>query len=317
MESKYNEDLQVSKKDRLRNFKNKVKRLKTMGKFNLMTSEKMNSITVCGDNTCTFLDFHRGKPILFYLIQKANKKHIKRYVSLFCFSFGFVRGYIPTCLFLGEIDLLPGNDWFEQIAFFVMNTSLIVFYSYLMRFIIQAYIDFSRKIFLMNQLEILISTERPKSKKYLPTFNLLDITTAYSWSKMRRIVKDYGRRMTVRHELLLPVIFMYMIFVYGFIWCSNLKVVNLNKELMESIIPFLYIDFTVLTILTLSLLYFAARVNWFYNFHIYKIEKIKKLIKEMYIFREHYFGIDRGEEYSMIKMQDDLIFEEDLSDPVI
>jgi succinate dehydrogenase hydrophobic anchor subunit len=154
----------------------------------------------------------------------------------------------------------------------------------------------------------MISTDRPRSKKYLPTLNLLDITTAYSWSKMRRIVKDYGKRMTVRHEILLPVIFLYMILVYLFIYLTQFNIIPINEELRKTLNPFLYIDFVVLTLLTLVLLYFAARVNWFYSFHVFKIEKIKKMIKEMYTFREHYFGIDRGLEYSIIKMQDELVF---------
>lgn len=169
----------------------------------------------------------------------------------------------------------------------------------------------------MKQLGVLISTERPTGVKHLPTLNLLDITTAHSWSKMRRIVKDYGKRMTIRHELLLPVIFLYMIVVYLFIWLAHFKIIPINKELLDNLNPFIYIDFVLLTSMTLVLVYHTARVNWFYDSHIFKIEKIKKMIKEMYIFREHYFGIDRGNAFSLIRLQDELVFQNDLTDPVI
>jgi hypothetical protein len=134
-ESKFNSDLCGSKASKLKNFQQKIKTLKTTGKFNLI-SEKVNSITVCGENTCTFLDFYRGKPVLYYLIKKANKDGAWTYLRLFCFVFGFVRGYIPSCLFLGEIEFFPGDTTFEKIVFFIMNTSLIMFYSYMMRFIV-------------------------------------------------------------------------------------------------------------------------------------------------------------------------------------
>ena len=81
--------------------------------------------------------------------------------------------------------------------------------------------------------------------------------------------------------------------------------------------PFLYVDFVVLTALTLGLSYHIARVNWFYMFHIQRIEKIRRMLVEMQTFREHYFGIQRSNDYSLIKLQEELVFKDKLTDPVI
>lgn len=113
----------------------------------------------------------------------------------------------------------------------------------------------------------LISTDRKHYRKLLPTLNLLDITTLFAWSKMRKVVKDYGKRMNKRQELLLPLIFLYMIIVIAFIWLTHFKIVKIEEKLLNEIAPFCYIDFVLLTILTLRLVYSAARVNWYYDFH--------------------------------------------------
>lgn len=163
----------------------------------------------------------------------------------------------------------------------------------------------------------LISTERKHYTKLLPTINLLDITTVFAWSKMRKVVKDYGRRMNKRQELLLPLIFIYMIIVIAFIWLTHFKIIKIDKKLLDEIAPFCYIDFVLLTILTLRLVYSAARVNWYYDFHFVQIEKIKKLIQEIYNFREHFFGIERSNKFSLIKKEGETVFRNEMSDPVV
>jgi hypothetical protein len=157
----------------------------TAGKFSL-EENVLNTISVAGDNKKVFLDFFRGKCILFYMILKSNESRLTVYARRFSWVFGFVRGYIPSCFFLGKIQFFPGDEYYQKIVYLIMNYSLIIFFSYLMRFIIQSFIDFNRKIYLMNSLENLICTERiDDDPKILPTLNLMDITTVHSWNKMR------------------------------------------------------------------------------------------------------------------------------------
>jgi hypothetical protein len=263
------------------------------------------------------LNFFRGKSLLHFLITKSKESKLRSYTNMFCWAFGIVRGYLPSVIFLGKLQIFPGDTYFQKFVFLMMNYSLVLFFRYQMRFILQSFIDYNRKIFLMKQLESLISTERTVFTKYLPNMNILDITTAQSWFKMRTIVKDYGYRMTVRHELLLPAIFIYMLVVYAYIWLTHFKIIKIKQTVNESLMPYLYTDFVVLTVLTLSQIYSIARVNWFYTFHIRRINRIKQLINDFRVFREHYFGDLSEDRFSMMKTQEDFIFSKELSDPVV
>lgn len=220
-----------------------------------------DSITIKTDHSETTLHFYRAKSVLFYLIQRANHNNLKKYVKLISFIVGIARGYIPVLIYLEDGKFFPGSTIGNKIIFFVSSFNLFIFYNYITKFILQSVLDFRRKIILMECLEGMITPEKTRFHKFVPTLNLLDVTSAYTWLKMRRIVKNYGKSMTDRHELLIPAIFVYMVFIYMFNWMKNLKLFKFDTAFINELTPFLNIDYVAFTILILFLLLTIARVN--------------------------------------------------------
>jgi hypothetical protein len=317
-EAKFNADLQErNKKTNQGQFNQDLKAYvyDEGNKFSLISSGN-NSITISTDQSEITMDFFRAKSVLFYLIQRSNQNNLRKYVNLIAFICGIVRGYLPTVIYLEGWSFFPGMHFTEKIMMFIMNFTLFTFYMYVTRFILQSVLDFKRKIFLMESLEGMVSPERTSSAKFVPTLNLLDVTSAYTWLKMRRVVKDYGKRMTVRHELLIPAIFIYMVFIYMFNWVKNLELVSFDHAFIKNLSPFLNIDYVMFSVLILYLLLTIARVNRYYKYHILAIQKVCALIHELSVFQEHYFGIDNGSTFSMIRMQKEMIFDQQPTDPV-
>ena len=129
-------------------------------------------------------------------------------------------------------------------------------------------IDFRRKVFILKALRGMARPEKTDSKKYVPTMDVFDSINAHSWYRMRRIARDYGFNMTKRHMLLIPALFIYMIFIYALNWIKNLGVIPAGKRFMEDVAPILNIDYTIFSFLVLFLLLIVSRFNIFYEDHI-------------------------------------------------
>ena len=122
------------------------------------------------------------------------------------------------------------------------------------------------------------------SAKHVPTLNIFDPTSIASWFKIRKISRHYGRNMTNRHELLIPSLFLYMIFVYMCNWLVGLDLVKLENSLIKDLSPFLKIDYAVFSCLILFLFVIYSRLNQFYEDHINSLMHLKSNLDEMQTF---------------------------------
>jgi hypothetical protein len=90
--------------------------------------------------------------------------------------------------------------------------------------------------------------------------------------------------MTNRHELLIPSLFLYMIFVYMCNWLVGLDLVKLENSLIKDLSPFLKIDYAVFSCLILFLFLIYSRLNQFYEDHINSLMHLKSNLDEMQTF---------------------------------
>lgn len=176
-------------------------------------------------------------------------------------TIGVLRGYMPALGYLEKWSIFPGDGILEKLILFVLNATLIHLYMYVTRFILQVILDYRRKIYIMKCLKSLISPHKVYKKKLLPTLNFLDKTSANSWYMMRRTLQNYGYNMEMRHKLLIPALFCYMIFIYALNWIKNLGLIKMEKNFVERMAPFLNIDYTIFSWLILVLLFELAGLN--------------------------------------------------------
>jgi hypothetical protein len=279
---------------------------------------KVNSLKICGEDSVTFLEFYRAQTVLFYLIKLAYRKQ-KSFRNLALYStwaMGVFRGYLPSVFFGDKITLLPGDSIFEKSALFLVNFSLILGFSYTARFFFQSAIDFGRKITLMDNLSNLISSDRTTKTKYLPNLNVLDPNSLITWRKARTVIRVYGQKMTLRQEIFMPVMMFWMIGMILFIYLNHFGAFSVSKTVQDTLLPLMYIDFVVFTVMILTLLYTVARVNRFFRLHIKKLEKLKLLIKEMNTYKAHYFGVEE-DKVPILAIQKEVIYEDKLKNRVI
>lgn len=234
--------------------------------------------------------YFRVKPVLFYLIKKSNKNNLNKYTKYISIFVGIMRGYMPTTAYLEKWSFFPGETIREKVVLLILNFTLINFYYYITRFILQCIVDFKRKIFLMKALNSMVSNHKVHANKRLPTINILDPTSAMSWIKMRKIVRNYGYNMTVRHSLFINALFMYMVMVYITNWIVGLNLVHLEKSYLRNLSPFLKMDYSIFSILILILLFTIARLNGYYDEHLHSLQHSRDILFEIITFQRHYVG---------------------------
>lgn len=262
-EAQYNSNLQTSRETDLDELNERLSKFEydKNGMFKLKCpSRNVFQYKKEGGGTNT-VQYFRAKTVLFYLIKKSNQNNLSKYAKFISIAIGVLRGYVPQFAYLEHWNLFPGKNLMEKVILLFLNVALIHLYMYITRFILQLVIDYRRKTFIMHCLKSLISPHKVYKKKIFPTLNILDMTTANSWYLMRKTIQNYGYTMDMRHKLLIPALFFYMIFIYALNWIKNLGLVKLEKTIVTRMAPFLNIDYTIFSWLILALLFELAALN--------------------------------------------------------
>jgi hypothetical protein len=234
----------------------------------------------------------------------------------FSLTIGIFRGYFPTIIFLEKIHFFPGEDDWERFVLFMCNIAQIYLYYYVCRFIVQAMIDFNRKGNIMEDLDHMVCPLKIYPDKIIPTLDYLMPCNAYSWFKMRKIVKNYGLNMTSRHELLVPALLLYLVLVFLFNWVVELQFIDLGNSIVPLLVPFLRIDYILFAILILLLMLVISNINSFYEVHITSLQHIRDFLDQISFFKPHY--LKKGKiEVDLHKVEKNIIYDKEPTDPVI
>lgn len=270
------------------------------------------------------LDFYPLEDIMFYLINECNKRIETKGWIYFSIFLGLFRGFIPPNLvfdftqsFPVSLVLFPANGFMENMTYFMLCLNTAMFYFLTATFSKQAVVDLQRKNALLQQLTQMIKAEKTLSiPKVLPTISLLDVASVYSWLKMRKVAKSYGNKFFKRHELYLAVIFLLMIFLLVVFVLAHFDfILILSKETKLQFKSVIISDFLIASLFSVSIMFFSARLNGYYDTHIYEFIKVKETVQEIYRFREHFFDLE-PENYSIIHLQKSQVFKEKIENPV-
>ena len=156
--------------------------------------------------TRKILRFFTGKAILVFILKKTNFKIKMGQKINICRLYAITKIILSLAglnlykLFTSPFSVPPIC---ELILSFAHCYTIYLSSYHASRFLLQYKIDIQRKTFALKQLSQIITIDRiNKRVKYLPTINILDVTSLYSWLKMRRIIKDYGNRIFLRNEII-------------------------------------------------------------------------------------------------------------------
>ena len=78
-----------------------------------------------------------------------------------------------------------------------------------------------------------------------------------------------------RHELLLAALLFYMIFVYLANWMVELGLVKFEDSFINSLVPFLRIDYMVFSSMVLVILIIISNINSYFESHIKSLQHIR------------------------------------------
>lgn len=194
-----------------------------------------------------------------------------------------------------------GTQWFEILAIYLnaFVSSFLFFVQFMFYF--QAIVDMNRKYFLMSQLGYLISPKKVKSypfDKYLPTMSIMDPASLFTWSNMRRVALDFGRKYFYRHEIFLPVTLILaltmIILVFFLLYALKAELLDPNPEITKLQYSLL-IDSALLFFTSFHFMYRAGALNEEFNEHLRILEKNKASFVTLMQFRHYYFKEQLGE----------------------
>lgn len=163
----------------------------------------------------------------------------------------------------------------------------------------------------------MLESYRVYNDKFLPTLNILDPNTANSWSKMRKIVMNYGHNFKQRHLKLMMCLILYMVLIYVLTWLNNIGVIRLNRTATVELRPFLDIDYFLFTILVIVIIFYIQRINKFAENHVNTLIKIKDLLSELQSNSKHYFGIGTKSKLSFVSLQEKEVQDKAISNPTL
>lgn len=166
------------------------------------------------------LKYFKIKHVMVHLIQEVNRRTSPFRLVPIAMLIGFFRGFIPPNLhidisteeFSMKLVFFPGHTFAQNVIYFMISFNTFMFYAMSGVFCNQAIMDLTRRNKIMQQLTQMVRAEKDIGiHKVLPTLNLVDSTSVYSWLKLRKIVNSYGTRFFRRHEMYLAVLLVMMI----------------------------------------------------------------------------------------------------------
>ncbi|CAD8126646.1 unnamed protein product [Paramecium sonneborni] len=167
-----------------------------------------------------------------------------------------------------------------QIAMYVAITILnTVGYFIVISIILITFRDLQRKVFSLNQLSHLISTQQVEEydeTKIFPTLNFLCVQSLFAWQNLRKVILDYGLQYYQRENAIISFCLEIILILVIFAILNMFDVISCYSLSDGSKISlFILISYDVLTIMFLSILvvFQGARINKHFKIHQTMLKK--------------------------------------------
>lgn len=122
--------------------------------------------------------------------------------------------------------------------------------------------------------------------------------------------------MDMRHKLLIPALFFYMIFIYALNWIKNLGLVRVEESFVSTLAPFLNIDYTIFSWLVLVLLFELAGLNMQDQYHIIPLQQIKETFSQIISHQKHFVKTGT-EKIGILTFEREVIFDKQLENEMV
>ncbi|CAD8076351.1 unnamed protein product [Paramecium primaurelia] len=230
-------------------------------------------------------DEYSGFKLFGYLVnhyQNQNSANTHLYISLFE---AFILSTTPIWLRIGDLfNSVEALDMFRIVLNLV--SSFIGFWGSII-FFHQAFYDFNRKFFLLEQLLLIIKVrpDQIEQLKLLPTINFNNITTWQAWSMMRAISFDYGQTYNFRTQGFyslcflgfIVLIFLTLLLILDFVHLDLFQLILLS-ELAIMIFGF-----------TTYYLYQGAKLNTYLDQCEVALQDVKSIYQDLLRMKDIYF----------------------------
>jgi hypothetical protein len=275
-------------------------------------SENAGALRVLGNK-----EFFKGDLIFQYLLMKVKPS---RHTLLLAAAFCALRTVLPWCL---DQALIPNYSFANcrQSKAFVALTELNLLFFVLVNvsFYLQAFSDIKRKRQILNQLNLMANIYAEKcDMTILPTINVLDRQTMYSWRTLYALNQEYGKKFFIRHKIFIPFVIGLLLLdgVLLFIVMSYLgkegRIQSGDKEVEMYLLLALRVNLDLLLyfIMTLAILVMAASFNESYELPTDLLRKLSYSLENARTFKYQYVFKNSGKEQQVETLPEvDSVFE--------
>jgi len=238
--------------------------------------------------------FYDGKLIIEHLIHYFNRKNNLKISSMvnsvvICLILALLPGIIRVI----HSQSFHGSNVLEVVLYYLNTVVNFLSFLSIVLFFDRAIVDLKRRHFMLQQLGQMMSPKKLSGysrEKIVPTIHLFDKISLRSWSSLRKLSMDYGKKFLIRHEIMIPVLF--LISTTSIVCAVSLQFIpSMNELLVESSnLKLLFLIFFIFTFsLFVRLLYAAGSVNSHFSIHKHILRNNKEVYHDLRDFGDVYF----------------------------
>ena len=247
-------------------------------------------------------EYYKGDLIYHYIIKKMNSMKkisgMRLTVLFLC-----IRLLIPAII---DIILIPdymSSFSFSDAVYIILCELNICFFVFVnIWFYLQAYTDILRKQSIINQLNRMADMYREsKDISILPTVNLIDIQSMYTWRSLYTINQEYGKKFFIRHKIYIPFVIILMMVDSILLALTMLYIrkrthnIDDNSSMIYIMMIRIDIDLMLYYVMTVIILYISSDLNDKYNKPTDILKKLIYTIDNIRIFKDLYIYNNRDD----------------------
>jgi len=258
-----------------------------------------------------------GYNLVFDLLKQARDarpKHLGKFLLLV----SVIRGFLPTFYRLYRVyhehDDIPVWTGKPYIVVILLLINILFFWGNTFTLAV-AILDLKSKIFCIKQLGNLISPKKVaflRERKIYPTLNIFDPVTLKTWSNVRRVVVEYGRKYTLRCNFNITITMIFYLFILAILTLQILGVVDsYGGDLLQIVFGYeIVVFFAIFAFIMLAVAY----SNNQYLVHKNLLKKNKTILSDFNRLSYLYVGEDSIEPDNFIYREGLRLLREELGE---
>jgi len=205
-----------------------------------------------------------------------------------------IRAFIPTFyrLYLVYCKNEDISVWTDKPYLVALIIPVNVLFFFISSFILAvAVLDLNSRTFCLKQIGYLVSPKKLshfKDRKLYPTVNIFDPITLKTWSNLRRLLVEYGRKYVCRNNFNVTIIMIIYLFILTILVVQVLGIVETYNDPLLLIV--LTYESVVFFAIFISIMIGAAFVNNQFGCDKNLLKKNKMIVSDFYRLSKLYVG---------------------------